>query len=115
MGRGDRAVLYAAQRAYHSPRIDESQLVGVVSVKTCLTRRKPVTIAGREFSLYVSFSPRRILPERQGPPVRPLAHRLELVKRPEIWGYYFRNSPIEISSADYTVLERVIRSWKAQR
>lgn len=115
MSPGDKAVLFVTRGAFHNPNRDESRLAGIVEVSSAVGKKRAVTIAGRKFDTYVDFLPRRILPEREGPPVKTLVHDLERVKRADAWGHYFRNSPIEISRADFMILARAIRAWKSVR
>jgi hypothetical protein len=48
------------------------------------------------------------LPERSGPEVAPLAERLSFVKRPEVSGMCFRESPMRLSEPDFRVFERTV-------
>ncbi len=103
--------VYVTRGAYHSPTYDEARLAGVVEVVSEARKRKPVDIAGREFVYTLDFNPLILTPERQGPGMRPLAAGMERVKRPEVWGQYFRNSPIELSRKDYELLDKAVTEW----
>ena len=50
--------------------------------------------------------------ERSGPHVHELVSELEFVKRLEVWGQYFRNSPIEVSGTDFQVMAEAVRDWR---
>lgn len=110
---GDLAVLHVSRGAFHNPTRDISRLAGIVEVTSPVVAGDPVTIADREFSLVCHIRPLVVLPEREGPEVKPLATRLSFVKRPEVWGHYFRNSPAPISAGDYNVLAEAIEQWQA--
>lgn len=51
-----------------------------------------------------------LLPEHDGPLARVLAPRLDVVRKPEHWGNYFRQSPVEISQGDFAVLRDAVKS-----
>jgi hypothetical protein len=108
---GDRAILYIARGAFSNPTRHESRLVGLVRV-TGAPERQTVTVAGRPYSLVVPFRPEVIFGQHSGPSVAALAQRLERVKRPEVWGTYFRNSPIEVSQRDFDVMARAVEDWR---
>ncbi len=108
MAPGDRAVLYVTRGAFHNPTRDRAYLAGLVEVTSPPRETEPLEIAGRAFSILVDFTPVRVLPERQGPPVRDLVPRLQFVKRPEVWGQYFRASPIRLGGGDFHVLSDAI-------
>jgi hypothetical protein len=112
MGPGDQAILYLTRGAFHNPTRDVSQLGGLVTVTGPLRQGKAVEIAGREFAWFVPIEPEIILPERQGPEVRVVAPCLALVKRPRVWGQYFRATPIEVSEKDFMVMVRAIAGWR---
>ena len=108
MAPGDKAVLYISRGAYHNPTRDRTRLAGVVEVKEAPRKAKAVEIAGREFGFFVPFEEEVLLPEMEGPEVLPLVGRLERVKRPEVWGHYFRTSPILLSRKDFGLLAGAI-------
>ena len=110
MAEGDRAVLYVTRGAFHNPTRDEARLAGLATVQGS-PEAASVTIAGRDFVWKLPIRIEKILPERTGPSVKPLASRLEMVKKPEVWGQYFRSSPIRISVKDYSLLARAIDSF----
>lgn len=112
VGRGDRAVLYVARGAHHNPTRDRSHLAGVVTV-TGTASPCEVEIAGGRYAACVPIRPEVVLPERTGPAVADLAPRLSFVRRPDHWGAYFRTSPIEVSPADFAVLESAVRAAAA--
>lgn len=112
MDSGDQAVLYLSRGAFHNPTRDVSRLGGIVRVTSAPRRGRPVTIAGREFEWFAEIQPEMLLPERQGPAVKALADGLDLVKRPEVWGQYFRTSPIEVGEKDFEVMARKIEGWR---
>jgi hypothetical protein len=112
MGPGDRAVLYLARGAFHNPTRDVSRLGGLASVTGPLRHGRPVEIARREFEWFVAIDPEMVLPERHGPEVRALASRLTLVKRPEVWGQYFRTTPIEVGEKDFEVMAEMVEGWR---
>lgn len=114
MRKGDRAVLYTSRGAFHNPTRDEARLVGLVTVTGDCEPLDGVEIAGREFTWACPISVELLLPERQGPSVRELAPRLELVQRPESWGGYFRNPPIEVSEHDWQLLVDAVQRWHHQ-
>lgn len=109
MSSGDRAIVYVARQAFGNPRRDRARLGGVVQVTRAASRGRPVRIGDREYPLQVPFRAETLLPERQGPEVGALAPRLSFVKRPEIWGQYFRVSPLEVSRRDFLVLRRAVK------
>jgi hypothetical protein len=108
---GDRAILYLTRGAFHNPTRDVSHLGGIVRVTSEPRMGKAVTIADRDFVWFVGIEPEIVLPEHQGPEVRLLAATLERVKRPDVWGQYFRTTPIEVSATDFATLESAIRTW----
>lgn len=109
---GDRAVLYTSRGAFHNPTRDEARLVGLATATGACEPCEPIEIAGREFTWACPITVDVLLPERQGPSVRELAGWLELVKRPEAWGGYFRSSPIEVSEHDWRVLIDAMDRWQ---
>lgn len=111
IGKGDRAVLYTARGAYHNPSRDEARLAGLATVTGPCERIDGVEIAGREFTWACSITVDLLLPERQGPSARELATQLELVKHPDAWGGYFRQSPIKINEHDWQVLADAVQQW----
>jgi hypothetical protein len=113
--RGDRAVLYVSRNAFHNPTRDESRLVGLVRVTSDAAVHRLTKIGTREYSWLLRFYPDTILDERTGPPVRPLVKRLQRVKRPEVWGGYFRSSPIEIVEEDFRVLASAVAKATGRR
>ncbi len=85
-------MLYVTRGAFHNPTRDRSQIIGLATVKSPVTRlRTPVAIGGREFMSACDLDTQIALPERQGLPVEPLAANLSFVKRKEVWGGYFRS------------------------
>jgi hypothetical protein len=109
---GDGLILYVGRGAFHSPTKDESQLAGVATVRSNASRsRKAIPIAGREFTTVCGIDVEIALPERRGVPIKPLVSRLRVVKRPEVWGQYFRQGLIEITKKDFDLMRRsVIRA-----
>lgn len=105
---GDSAVLYTTRGAYSNPTRDRSRLQSIVDVVGEANHHEPVEIAGREVTWSCPIQPRVVLEERQGPEVAPLAAELEHVKRPAVWGQYFRNSPIAVSARDFDVLAKAV-------
>ena len=112
MNLGDIACLYVTRGAFHNPTRDRARLACIVDITSAPRLGKPVKIIGRKFSMFVDFKPVRLIPEREGPDVAELVHKLKFVKRPEVWGHYFRNSPIHVSKGDFRVLEKAVMSWK---
>ncbi|MBY5162099.1 EVE domain-containing protein [Salsipaludibacter albus] len=106
---GDRAILYVTRGAFHNPTRDRAHLAGVTRV-TSDPRQvdDALVIAGRDFTWTVGHEPEMLMDERHGPHVRPLVERLEMVRRPESWGSYFRASPIEISADDFDLLRNAV-------
>ncbi len=105
---GDRMVLYVGRGAYHNPTRDRSQIIGLATVRTAVKDlRAPIEIAGREFVCACALQIEVALPERRGVPLEPLIGKLSFVKRPEVWGQYFRSSLSPLSERDFRVL------WKA--
>lgn len=112
MRKGDRAVLYTSRGAFHNPSRDEARLVGLATVTGPCEPVDGLEIAGREFTWTCPITVDLLLPDRQGPRVRDLAARLDRVKRPEAWGGYFRNSPVEVNEHDWSVLVDAVRQWR---
>lgn len=111
MATGDYAILYTARSAYNNPTRDEARLFGAATVASQLERSEPpVEIAGREFPWLCRIEIDRVLPERTGPSVRALAPTLDVVRKPETWGAYFRQSPIRISEDDFERMRKAIES-----
>jgi len=109
--KGDGLVLYVGRGAFHNPTRDESQLGGVAEVTSEVRRLgRPVEIAGREFVTVCDLRIEVVLPERAGVTVRPLVRRLQVVKRPEVWGQYFRQGLVSIPERDFLILEKAVRS-----
>ena len=115
MGEGDRAVLYVTRGAYHNPPRDLARLGGLATVlDEPARRRRPVVIGGREFVWTVPIRVDVALPEREGPEVQPMTPKLSFVKRPEVWGMYFRNSPKQIPKKDFALLERAVHNYEKE-
>lgn len=113
--KGDRAVLYTSRGAYHNPNKDEARLAGLATVTGPCEPVERLEIAGREFTWACPIRVDTQLPEREGPVVREVASQLELVKRPEVWGQYFRGSPCEIGEHDWQLLASTLRQWQEQQ
>lgn len=109
MKKGDQAILYVTRRAFLNPMRDEARLGGIVRVIDAPKNRR-VTIGGVQFAWVVPFTAEVVLPERTGPPAA-MMRRSALVKRPEVWGTYFRNSPIEVEQRDFDRMVKVIEEW----
>jgi len=105
---GDRAVLHVSRGAFHNPTRDVSRLAGIAEVTGPVHEVEPIEITGRQFTLTCPIDLLVVLPERHGPELKPLAASLSFVKRPEVWGHYFRVSPIRITSEDFNHLARAI-------
>src|SRR5262245_53729105 len=96
---GDRLVLYVGRGAYHNPKRDESQVVGMPTVRSGLKDcTSSVQIGERQFFCTCPLTLDAVLPERQGLPIRPLVPRLSFIKRPEVWGQYVRSSLVPLGS-----------------
>lgn len=109
--RDDRAVLYTSRSAYNNPSRDEARLTGVATVTGPCEPIDAVKIGGREFTWACPITLDLLLPDRHGPSVRELAGQLQLVKHPQFWGGYFRNSPVEIGHHDWAVLTGALHAW----
>lgn len=106
---GDRAVLYTTRGAFHNPTRDDSRFVGVATVASPPARQeRTVVVGGREFTWTCDVKFDLLLPRREGPAVRELAPRLELVEKPEVWGQYFRRSPIRVSEHDFELMRDAV-------
>lgn len=107
---GDDLVLYVSRNAFHNPSRDESQLVALATAHTELKRLKqPMALAGREFITTTGVRFSLQLPEREGVAIKPLVPHLSFVRRPEVWGMYFRSGLIEIPEDDFSILKDAIR------
>lgn len=113
--RGDHAILYVTRGAHHNPTRDRAQLGGLVRVTSRCREADPIEIAERDFTWTCRIRPERILPERAGPHVHQLVRQLDLVRREDVWGQYFRQSPIEISPDDFELLRSEIESSQSDR
>lgn len=101
---GDLVVIHVGRGAYHNPTRDESQLLGVVRVRTVEERLEPETVAGKEILLTCRYDPILLLPERQGIAFRPIAIRMSFVKQPENWGLYLRSGLRRLSAVDAALI-----------
>jgi hypothetical protein len=109
--RGDDVILYVTRGAFHNPTRDQPQMAALMRVRSgAVELRPPLELAGRTFRCQVGLTPVVVLPERKGVPVRPIVNRLQLVKRSEVWGQYFRSSLIELGSSDFDLLAATIRA-----
>jgi len=43
--------------------------------------------------------------------VRSIVDKLRMVKRPEVWGVYFRSSPIEVTEPNFRIMARAVLEW----
>jgi len=111
MSKRDQAILYVSRGAFHNPIRDAARLGGVVKLTSDPGPADPIVIGGRQFEWFADFDTELVLPERQGPRVKPLVTELEFVLRPEVWGQYFRNSPIGIGEADFDRLSGAVHRW----
>jgi hypothetical protein len=106
---GDRMVLYVGRGAYHNPTRDRSQIIGLATVRTAVKDlRAPIEIAAREFICACSLEIEVALPERQGVPIDPFIRSLSFVKRPEVWGQYFRSGLTPMNERDFRVLLKAL-------
>ena len=115
--KGDQVVLYVTRGAFNNPTRDRARLAGLVEVASTARKGKVLTLPGarkaeRSYSLFVPFRPIALLPERSGPEVQPLVGKLERINKPQVWGHYFRQSPIEISEHDFGVLRDAVIAWR---
>lgn len=110
MGEGDRVVLYASRGAWANPPRDVSRVVGT-AVLSADPSRIPVKVLGETYPWSAPFEVVVLVenPREDGAPVRPAAPRLSFVRRPEVWGLYFRNSPLEVSDPDFEVLAGLLK------
>jgi hypothetical protein len=111
MAEGDHAILYVGRSAFHSPTRDVARLAGLATVLAPPAAGASVTINSEEFAWTVPIRVDLALPERTGPEVRPLVGSLSFVRRPEVWGMYFRSSPQEIPEGDFRVLADAVEAW----
>ena len=109
---GDRAVLYVTRGAFHNPTRDRARLAGVVTLASAVRAAEPVIIAGQPFAWLCDIEIDIVLREREGPEVHRLADKLELVRRPEAWGQYFRQSPISVTEGDFRRLEAAVAAFE---
>jgi hypothetical protein len=108
--RGDDVVLYVTRGAFHNPTRDEPHLAALMKVRSAATGLDPpLELVDRTFHCQVGLTPVVVLPERKGVNVRPLVRRLRHVKRPEVWGQYFRSSLIELTAHDMRVIGSALR------
>lgn len=106
---GDSLVVYVSRNAFHNPTRDASQLAAVATILTATKQlKRPMALAGRKFIATTDVQLDLRLPEREGVAVKPLVPRLGFVRRPEVWGMYFRSGLIEISGADFLILKDAI-------
>ncbi len=113
---GDALVLYVTRGAFHNPTRDRSQIAGLASVKSPVTRlRRPVVIDGREFTSACDLEIDVVLPERQGLPVEPLVVNLSFVKRKEVWGGYFRSGLVQLPDRDFRTLSKALERLAGQQ
>lgn len=113
---GDSLVLYVTRGAFHNPTRDRSQIAGLASVKSPVTRlRKPVVMGGREFTSACDLEIEIVLPERQGLAVAPLVGQLSFVKRKEVWGGYLRSGLVQLPDRDFRTLTKALRRVAGQR
>jgi len=113
MKKNDDAILYVSRGAFHNPTRDYTRLAGYARILGTPRAGSPVSIAGREYCVFVDIKPVRVLPEREGPEVRHLARRLQRVKRPEVWGQYFRGGPLRLSERDFRILKNAVDRFSA--
>jgi hypothetical protein len=111
MEKEDRAILYVGRGAFHNPTADAAHLAGLATALAPPTSDAPVTIDGEEFPWTAPIRVDLALPERAGPDVRPLVGSLSFVRRPEVWGLYFRSSPQEVPEADFRMLADAVKAW----
>jgi hypothetical protein len=107
---GDQAVLYVTRGAHHNPTRDEARLAGLVEVREAPQELQTV-VAERSFPFACRIAPILVLPERSGPPVKPLAEQLAMVRKPAAWGSYFRRSPLQLTEPDFRVLRSAMDTW----
>jgi hypothetical protein len=113
---GDRMVLYVGRGAYHNPTRDRSQIIGLATVRTAVRDlRAPIEIVGREFVCACGLEIEVALPERHGVPIYPFIRKLSFVKRPEVWGQYFRSSLCQMEERDFEILEGALVSTAEPR
>jgi hypothetical protein len=106
---GDELILYVTRGAFHNPTRDRSQLAGTAKVTTPVQAlRRPVVIAGREFTSACGLKLGVLLPERAGVPIKPLVRRLGFVKRKDVWGGYVRGGLVMLPPADLRTLSLAI-------
>ncbi len=111
---GDEMILYVARGAFHNPTRDRSQVIGLATVAGPVKRlRKPVSIAGRDFTCACPLEFGLVLPERHGVPVEPLVDRLSFIQRKEVWGQYLRSGLIRLSTQDLALLRNKIGHFSA--
>jgi hypothetical protein len=113
---GDRIALYMGRGAYHNPTRDRSQVIGLAAARSRVRNlRTPIRIAGRVFVCVCDLHIDLVLPERHGAPVEPLISNLSFVKRPDVWGQYFRSSLVPIGKPDFDLLGRAVMRARRAR
>lgn len=72
--------------------------------------RSPLRVAGREFAsgCRLELEIQVALPERQGVPVEPLVGALSFVRRPAVWGQYFRAGLVRLGPDDLELLRSAV-------
>ncbi len=113
--KGDQAILYVSRGAFRNPTKDQARLAGMVRVTSARAQHREITIGKKKYSWLVTFKPDTILKERTGPAVRSIIRKLSMVRRPEVWGVYFRKSPVAINVRDFRVMARAIEVWNRRR
>lgn len=116
MSAGDTAVLYVTRGAHHNPTRDVARLAGVATVLDAPESPEvPVELGGRTFPWTCPIRIDAFHGLRDGPPVTDLIHQLELVRKPAVWGAYFRQSPIRVSEADWHTMVDAVDRWEPDR
>jgi hypothetical protein len=108
---GDGLAVYVTRGAFHNPTRDYSQFAAAgettSSVYKCSSQ---VSIRNRTFTWCMDIDLRIVLPERRGVPAKALVRTLDLVRRKDAWGQYFRSGLVEVSDSDFRHVYRALEA-----
>lgn len=102
---------YVTRGAFGNPVRDRSRLVAVGTLVSD-PDEAPVRILDDDLPFSVAFRiDHQVKTDLRttAPEVAPIAGNLSFVKRPEVWGQYFRNTPFEISEDDFNALASLLK------
>jgi hypothetical protein len=107
---GDELLLYTTRGCFHNPVRGRGRLIGQATAVTAVeTLRRPVRLAGREFSIGCQLSVQSLVPLGQGPELAPLIPDLASFPNKAAWPAQLRRPLLTLTGGDARLLGRTVK------